>query len=263
MVPYALGQNIEFLKDDGPQLSEFSLNTFINNDEKKFSRKLEPVYKAIEITRNELDKKKSLISFVGAPWTLLIYMLKLKKSKTEIDINKLNNSHSTINKILNDLNRYIMVHINNQIKAGADVVQIFDSWAGLAPNENLNSYIFKPNAKIIDFCKKGEIPAISYPKGIKEKYEDFNKIVKPDGINIDPEIDPLWAKEKLKNVVIQGGIDPKILLKSEEDIIETATKYIQTFKEIPYVLNLGHGLLPETDPVKVSKLISFYRNSYG
>ena len=143
MVPYALGQNIEFLKDDGPQLSEFSLNTFMNNDEKKFSRKLEPVYKAIEITRNELDKKKSLISFVGAPWTLLIYMLKLKKNKTEIDINKLNNSHSTINKILNDLNRYIMVHINNQIKAGADVVQIFDSWAGLAPNENLNSYIFK------------------------------------------------------------------------------------------------------------------------
>ena len=263
MVPYALGQNIEFLKDDGPQLSEFSLNTFMNNDEKKFSRKLEPVYKAIEITRNELDKKKSLISFVGAPWTLLIYMLKLKKNKTEIDINKLNNSHSTINKILNDLNRYIMVHISNQIKAGADVVQIFDSWAGLAPNEKLNSYIFKPNAKIIDFCKKGEIPAISFPKGIKEKYEDFNKIVKPDGINIDPEIDPLWAKEKLKNVVIQGGIDPEILLKSEEDIIERATKYIQTFKEIPYVLNLGHGLLPETDPAKVSKLISFYRNSYG
>ena len=153
-----------------------------------------------------------------------------------------------------------MVHINNQIKAGADVVQIFDSWAGLAPNEKLNSYIFKPNAKIIDFCKKGEIPAISFPKGIKEKYEDFNKIVKPDGINIDPEIDPLWAKEKLKNVVIQGGIDPEILLKSEEDIIERATKYIQAFKEIPYVFNLGHGLLPETDPDKVDKLIKFYRS---
>ena len=263
MVPYALGQNVEFLKNDGPQLSEFNLNTFMNNNEESFSRKLEPVYKAIEITRNHLDKKKSLISFVGAPWTLLIYMLKLRKNKKEIDIRQLYDSYPTINKILQELNRYLMVHINNQIKAGADVVQIFDSWAGLVPSENLNDYIFEPNAKIIDFCKQKKIPAISFPKGIKEKYEDFNKIVKPDGINIDFEINPLWAREKLRNVVIQGGLDPKILLKSEEDIIERATKYIQAFKEIPYVFNLGHGLLPETDPDKVDKLIKFYRNFNG
>ena len=263
MVPYALGQNVEFLKHEGPQLSEFNLKIFMDNNEKNFSKKLEPVYKAIEITRNKLDKKKSLISFVGAPWTLLIYMLKLKKNKTEIDINKFNNSHSIINKILDELNRYLMIHINNQIKAGADVVQIFDSWAGLVPNENLNDYIFKPNGKIIDFCKKKKIPSISFPKGLKEKYEDFNKIVKPDGINIDPETDPLWAKEKLRNVVIQGGLDPKTLLKPEEDIIKIATKYIQVFKETPYVFNLGHGLLPETDPDKVNKLVKFYRSFNG
>ena len=87
--------------------------------------------------------------------------------------------------------------------------------------------------------------------------------MKPDGINLDPEIDPAWAREKLKNVVIQGGLNPNILLKADEDIIKAATKYIQTFKDIPYVFNLGHGLLPETDPDKVSKLIKFYRNFNG
>ena len=117
--------------------------------------------------------------------------------------------------------------------------------------------------KFLNFCRKQKIPVICFPKGIKENYEDFNKIVKPDGINLDPEIDPVWAREKLKNVVIQGGLNPNILLKADEDIIKAATKYIQTFKDIPYVFNLGHGLLPETDPDKVSRLIKFYRNFDG
>ena len=99
-----------------------------------------------------------------------------------------------------------------------------------------------------------------YPKGIKEKYKEFNELVKPDGINLDFEIDPKWAKEKLKNVVLQGGLNPKILLKSETEIFTEATKYIETFKDIPYVFNLGHGLLPETDPDRVNKLINFYRS---
>ena len=80
---------------------------------------------------------------------------------------------------------------------------------------------------------------------------------------MDPDVDPAWAREKLRNVVIQGGLSPKILLKDDENIMKEATKYIQTFKDIPYVFNLGHGLLPETDPDKVSKLIKFYRNFDG
>ena len=144
--------------------------------------------------------------------------------------------------------------------AGADVVQIFDSWAGLIPSKNINDYCYLPNAKIIDFCKKEKIPNICFPKGIKEKYNEFNNLVKPDGINLDSEIDPLWAKKNLKNVVLQGGLNPNILLKSEEEIIKEATIYINTFKDKPYVFNLGHGLLPQTDPDKVEKLIKFYRN---
>ncbi len=259
MVPFALGQNVKFIKDKGPMLSDFNFETFLNNDEKSFSDKLSPIYKSIEITRKKLDKKKSLISFIGAPWTLLVYMLNIKKENSQIDLNKIKNSNLKINDILEELIKFLCIHIKNQIKAGADVIQIFDSWAGLIPEGKIKNYCFFPNAKLVKFCNENKIPNICFPKGIKENFENFNNFVKPNGINIDPDIDPFWARDKLKNVVIQGGLDPNVLLKSEEEMILAATKYIQAFKELPYIFNLGHGLLPETDPDKVSKLIKFYR----
>ncbi len=261
MIPYALGQKVDFVKDEGPKLDKFNLDLFLSNDEKKFSNKLNPIYEAIKITRNRLEKNKSLISFVGAPWTLLVYMLGVKKNKVDIDLVKLNKFDTQINQIIHELIKYICVHIKNQINAGADVVQVFDSWAGLIPEKKIKDYCYSPNADIIKFCNGEKIPNICFPKGIGKNYETFNKFVKPNGISLDFNIDPLWAKNKLSNVVLQGGLDPKILLKSEKEIEEGATKYIQTFKDIPYIFNLGHGLLPETDPDKVVKLINFYRNS--
>ena len=260
MTPYSLGQEIEFKKDEGPKLNNFNLERFLDTNEIEFSRKLQPVYKAIETTRISLDKNKSLIGFIGAPWTLLIYMFDIKKNKNEIDLNKLHKNDINIKKILEKLIKFLCVHINNQISAGADVIQIFDSWAGLVPENNIKDYCYIPNAKIVEFCKKEKIPNICFPKGINKKYKDFNETVKPDGLNLDYDIDPMWAKNKLKNVVLQGGLDPKLLLKSEEEMLKGATKYIQSFKDIPYIFNLGHGLLPETDPDKVKKLIDLYRN---
>ncbi len=256
MIPYALGQEVKFIKDEGPKLDKFDIKTFLNND-KKFTQKLSPVYKAIEITRKKLNKEKSLISFIGAPWTLLIYMLNIKD---DLNINKAKLNNFDLNEIFNKLIEYSCIHIKNQINSGADVVQIFDSWAGLIPSDNLNEYCFIPNNKIVEFCKKNKIPSICFPKGIKKKYKEFNEFVQPDGINLDAEIEPSWAKKNLKNVVIQGGLSPSTLLKSEKEITTSATKYIETFKDIPYVFNLGHGLLPQTDPDKVDKLIKFYRN---
>ncbi len=261
MTPYALGQEVKFIKNQGPELTDFNTERFLDKKEKEFSQKLNPVYKAIEKTRKKLDKDKSLIAFIGAPWTLLVYMINIKKNKNEIDFNKLNKKNININQILDKLIKFLCIHIKNQVNAGADIIQIFDSWAGLLPEDIIKDYCFVPNTKIVEFCKKEKIPNICFPKGIKEKYEDFNRIVKPDGINLDYEIDPLWAKNKLKDVVMQGGLDPKILLKSEKEMLEGATKYIQMFKDIPYIFNLGHGLLPETDPDRVKKLIEFYRNN--
>jgi len=259
MVPYALNQKVEFLKNHGPKLENFDLESFLKNDDLKFIEKLKPVYKAIEITRKKLNKEKSLISFIGAPWTLLVYMIGAKQDKNEIDFKIINKKKDEIDLILEKLINYLCLHIENQVKAGADVVQIFDSWAGSIPQEDLNDFCYSPNSKIVEFCKKKDIPVICFPRGIKENYKDFNDLVKPNGINIDYNVDPYWAKENLKDTVIQGGLDPKTLLLSDEEIYSNAKKYLDAFKGLPYVFNLGHGMLPETNPDKVDKLIKFYR----
>ena len=259
MVPFVLGQKVEFLKDHGPVLESFRAKKFLDNNKITFTQKLHPIYKAIKKTREELSKEKSLIGFIGAPWTLLIYMLGAKKSKKNIDYNKIQSKEFEVNLILDKLHDYLCTHIENQVDAGADVIQIFDSWAGLIPYKNLPNYCYIPNLKIVDFCKKKNIPVICFPRGINENYKEFNSVVKPHGLNIDYDIDPSWAKENLKNVVLQGGLDPKTLLSSKQEIFKKTKSYLNIFKEIPYIFNLGHGLLPETDPDKVMELIKFYR----
>ena len=153
MVPYALGQKVEFIKDVGPKLEEFNFNLFTMNNKKSFTQKLLPVYEAINKTRNKLNKEKSLIAFVGAPWTLLIYMLNLKLDKKKINYQKIKSREDEIILILDKLNKYLTIHIENQINAGADVVQIFDSWAGLIEQKDFVSYCIEPNSKLVNFCK--------------------------------------------------------------------------------------------------------------
>ena len=259
IVPHALNQRVEFIENKGPILEEFNFKKFLNNDNISFTQKLHPVYKAIQKTREELDKEKSLIGFIGAPWTLLIYMLGAKESKKKVDYKKIKTKEFEVNLILDKLNDYLCAHIENQVDAGADVIQIFDSWAGLILPEDLPNYCYIPNLKIVNFCKEKKIPVICFPKGLNKNYKEFNNIVKPDGISLDYEIDPLWVKQNLTNVVLQGGLDPKLLLSSEKEIFDGAKKYLDIFNDLPYIFNLGHGLLPETDPDKVSKLIKFYR----
>ena len=259
MVPYALNQKVEFIKDQGPVLEEFNFKKFINNDKISFTQNLHPVYKAIQKTREKLDKKKSLIGFIGAPWTLLIYMLKAKESKKDFNYEKIKTKEFEVNLILDKLHEYLCAHIENQVNAGADVIQIFDSWAGLIPQKDLPNYCYIPNLKIVDYCKKKKIPVICFPKGINKNYKEFNNVVKPDGISLDYDVNPNWVKQNLSNVVFQGGLNPKLLLSNKKEILNISKKYLDIFKDVPYIFNLGHGLLPETDPDMVNKLVEFYR----
>ena len=259
MVPHALNQKVEFVKNQGPVLEEFNFKKFLNNDKISFTQKLYPIYKAIQITREKLDKNKSLIGFIGAPWTLLIYMLGVKESKKEINYKIIKTKEFEVNLILDKLNDYLCTHIENQINAGADVIQIFDSWAGLIAPDDLPNYCYIPNLKIVNFCKEKKIPVMCFPKGLNKNYKEFNNVVKPNAISLDYDVNPVWIKQNLTNVVLQGGLDPNLLLSSQKEALNSAKKYLDIFKNSPYTFNLGHGLLPETDPDKVSKLIKFYR----
>ena len=112
---------------------------------------------------------------------------------------------------------------------------------------------------VISVCKEKKIPVICFPKGINKDYKEFNNVVNPDGINLDYNVDPSWAKKNLSNVVLQGGLDPKVLLSNNQEFLREAKKYLDIFKGLPYIFNLGHGLLPETEPDKVAELVKFYR----
>ena len=259
MIPYGLGQKVEFKKGVGPILEEINLDKIINTNPKDFIQKLSPVYKGIEKVKSNL-KDKNLIGFVGAPWTLLLYMLNKESPKNNFNFNKINKDKSLVNGLLKKLEECICLHVDKQIEAGVNVIQIFDSWAGLLPKNELLNYCYTPILKIVEHVKSKNIPVICFPKGIKENYLDFCSTVKPDCISIDYEVDPKWIKEKLNGLPIQGGLDPKILLTDRETIKKNTENYLNIFKDYPYIFNLGHGVLPEIKPETIEYIIKLVRD---
>ena len=259
MIPYGLGQKVEFKKGFGPILEDINLDKIINTNPEDFVQKLSPIYKGIEKVKNNL-KEKELIGFVGAPWTLLLYMLNKQSPKNNFDFNKISKDKSLINKLLKKIEEMVCLHVDKQIEAGANIIQIFDSWAGLLPERELEKYCYMPILKVVNHIKLKKIPVICFPKGIRENYIDFCSTVKPDCISIDYEVDPKLIKEKLNGLPIQGGLDPKILLTDKEKIKKSTENYLNIFKDYPYIFNLGHGVLPEIKPETIEYIIQLVRN---
>ncbi len=259
MIPYGLGQKVEFKKGLGPILDDINLDKIINTNPVDFVKNLLPVYKGMEEVKKNI-KEKNLIGFTGAPWTLLLYMLNKESPKNNFDFNKINKDKYLVNRLLKKVEEVICLHIDKQIEAGANIIQLFDSWAGLLPKKELPNYCYIPTFKIVEHIKSKKIPVICFPKGIGENYTDFCSTVKPDCISIDYEVDPERIKEKLNEIPIQGGLDPKILLTDKENIKKNTEKYLNIFKDYPYIFNLGHGVLPETAPETIEYVINIVRN---
>ena len=258
MLPYGLNQKVEFKKNFGPILGKININEMASLDEIDFVEKIYPVYKAIKkVSADNLMKNKNTIGFVGAPWTLLVYMINQQSPKKNLkqDFFK---DNALIKNILSVLEKFLKVHIKNQIEHGANVIQIFDSWAGLLEEKDLPNYIYSPTLSLVNYVKSLKIPVICFPREIKN-YKEYCEVVKPDAVSIDYNIDP---KEILKNIQIpiQGGLDPKILLTDKETLKKEAIKYLDIFKDHPYIFNLGHGILPETNPEMVECLVSTVKN---
>ena len=254
MIPYGLGQKVEFKKNFGPKLGKLDVDTIVNIKPEEFLNKLLPVYEGIKKVKNKIENK-NLIGFVGAPWTLLVYMFNGESPKKNFDINIINKDKSITTKILDKIEKIICLHVDKQIESGANIIQIFDSWAGLLPKEDLEKYCYKPTLRIVDHIKKSKVPVICFPKGIKKNYENFCSIVKPDCISIDYDTDPNWMKSKANGIPIQGGMDPKILLTEQENIKKNVKKFTKIFSDYPYIFNLGHGVMPKTKPEAIEYVI--------
>ena len=168
MLPYGLNQKVEFKKNFGPQLrTSLNLDEISKVDEIDFIEKLYPVYKSIKkVSENNLTKNKNVIGFVGAPWTLLVYMINKHSPKKEL-IKDFFKDEFLINRILIILEKFLKLHIDQQIKNGATVIQIFDSWAGLLEEKDLPNYIYIPTLNLVDYVKSLNVPVICFPRGVK------------------------------------------------------------------------------------------------
>ena len=253
MLPYGLNQKVNFKKDFGPQLGNLNLTELSKVNGKEFSKKISPVYKVIKkVSENNLTENKNVIGFVGAPWTLLVYMINKNSPKKNL-IKDFFQDKVLIKEVLKILEKFIKLHIKNQIKSGASVIQIFDSWAGLLEEKDLPYYVYDPTINLVDYARSLNVPTICFPRGIKN-YKFFCDVVKPDAVNIDYNVDPISIVKEIR-IPVQGGLDPKILLLDKESIKKKALYYLNTFKDHPYIFNLGHGVLPETNPNMVDYLV--------
>ena len=253
MLPYGLGQKVEFEKNFGPKLGELNLDKITKIDEVDFVEKVHRVYKAIKrVSSDPILNNKNTIGFVGAPWTLLVYMINQKSPKKELKENFFKDKF-LINRILLIIEKFLKIHIKNQVDNGANIIQIFDSWAGLLDEKDLPNYVYTPTLNLVNYVKSLNVPVICFPREIKN-YKEFCEITKPDVVSIDYNVDP---KEIIKTVKIpiQGGLDPKILLTDKETLKKETLKYLEIFKHHPYIFNLGHGVLPETKPEMVDCLV--------
>ena len=259
MVPYGLGQDLNFTKGYGPKLGDLNIKILSNASESKFEKKLNSIYKSIEKTsKNSILRNKDLIGFVGAPWTLLVYMINKSSPKKDIKKNFFDDKE-LIENTLNLLIKYIKIHISRQIKSGVSIIQIFDSWAGLLDEKDLEKYVYIPTKKIVDHTQSLNVPVICFPRNIKN-YQKFVNFVKPDAISIDYNVDPTKILNNI-DIPIQGGIHPELLLSDKITLKREVKKYKEVFKNHPYIFNLGHGVLPETDPNMVEYLIKFVKDN--
>ncbi len=258
MLPYGLGQKVVFEKNFGPKLGDLDLNQIAKIDEIDFVEKIHRVYKIFKkVSSDPILKDKNTIGFVGAPWTLLVYMINQQSPKKKLKENFFQDEF-LINRILLIIEKFLKIHVKNQIDNGANVIQIFDSWAGLLEEKDYPNYIYTPTLNLVNYIKSLNIPVISFPREIKN-YKEFCEIVNPDAISIDYNVDPKQIAKDIR-IPVQGGLDPKILLADKETLKKEAKKYLDIFKDHPYIFNLGHGVLPETNPSMMDYLVKIVKD---
>lgn len=241
IIPYALGQKLDYTP--GPVMGPFD-KAIMDTDIKQFVSKCQPVYDAIKLTRQLLDPSKSLIGFAGAPWTLLRYMLANNKPDTMDAFD----THHHIQK----LSSYVVEHLSQQIQAGCDIVQIFDSWAGDLGEDYIIDYCFDPTAFIVEQLKQKHpgVGVITFPRLIGKEIRNFTAWCEPDCVSLSNDVPFKYVIKHMGTVALQGGIDPDCLLSdNKETIMRSVLPLLRQMEGQAYVVNLAHGI-DKTTPVE-------------
>jgi uroporphyrinogen decarboxylase len=263
IVPYALGQDLVFEAGEGPRLSpplaeaDFAALTPV-------PERLEAIYRTVENVRIALPPETTLLGFAGSPWTVATYMVAGRGSKEQAEARRLAYRDPTrFGEIIDAVSAMTVDYLSGQIRAGAEAVQLFDSWAGSLSPEQFERWVIAPTARIVAEVKARhpEVPIIGFPKGAGGKLPAYARETGVDAIGLDETVDPVWANSNLPDgLPVQGNLDPLALIAGGEALASAARRIISAFEGRPHIFNLGHGILPDTPIAHVEQLLELVRS---
>lgn len=262
IVPYAMGQDLQFLVGEGPHLSPRLLDASLASLS-AVPERLSPIYDTVRQVKAALPADKTLLGFAGSPWTVATYMVAGEGSRDQHDTRALAyRDRAGFQAIIDAIVAVTVQYLIGQIEAGAEAVQLFDSWSGsLAPSE-FERWVIAPNAAIVRQLKARypNVPVIGFPKGAGEKLAAYARETGVDAIGIDETIDPLWAARELPaGMPVQGNLDPLLLLAGGAELESQALRILEAFADRPHVFNLGHGIGQTTPVEHVGQLLALVR----
>lgn len=259
IVPFALGQNLTFVAGEGPRLTprlaESALDQFA-----AVPARLDPIYETVAKVKARLDRTKTLIGFAGSPWTVATYMVAGQGSRDQSEARRMAYADpSAFGAIVDRIERMTVDYLAAQVDAGAEAVQLFDSWAGSLSPPQFEQWVIAPTARIVAALKAMHpgVPVIGFPKGAGGKLAAYARETGVDAVGLDETVDPAWAARELPDgLPVQGNLDPLALLAGGEALRSAVGSILDLLAERPHIFNLGHGILQETPIAHVEQLIA-------
>jgi uroporphyrinogen decarboxylase len=266
IVPYAMGQDLEFLTGEGPRMSPRLLDAALESLH-AVPERLTPIYETVAKVKAGLGADRTLLGFAGSPWTVATYMVAGEGSRDQHETRAMAyRDPAAFQAIIDAIVTVTVDYLGGQILAGAQAVQLFDSWAGsLAPAE-FERWVIAPNALIASRLKQrfADVPVIGFPKGAGEKLPAYARETGVDAVGIDESIDPLWAARALPaGMPVQGNLDPLLLLAGGAELERQTLRVLDAFADRPHVFNLGHGIGQFTPIEHVEQLLTVVRSWQG
>jgi uroporphyrinogen decarboxylase len=263
LIPHAMGQPLAYKEGVGPVLEPIRTVDGVARLAGDSAERLSPVYQTVRNLRAALPSDVALIGFAGAPWTVAAYMVEGRGGKGFVAARRWAFSDPQGFQTLIDKVTDATIHyLSAQIEAGADTIQIFDSWAGLLPASQLERWVIRPTRRIADALKARHrhIPVIGFPRGVGPAMAAYCAGTGVDGLSLDESLDPAWAVQAVPStVVLQGNLDPQFVVAGGAPMLAEADRILDAFEGRPHIFNLGHGLVPETPPEHVGELVAHIR----
>jgi uroporphyrinogen decarboxylase len=265
VVPDALGSDVGFVEGEGPRLTPLGHRSDLARlSTGNLHSHLAPVYDTLRRLHRSLPEHVTLIGFSGAPWTLAAYMVEGGGSKEYAVARKLARAEPRLFADLIDLLcKAIVLYCEAQVENGAEVIQLFDSWAGVLPPDERERWVIEPLTRIVAELRSRcpAVPIIIFPRGVGPALVEVVASVEPNGVGIDTGIDPAWAARALpSDVCLQGNLDPLSLIAGGEGMYRAADRILDAWSGRPFIFNLGHGVVPETPPEHVAQLLQHLKS---